>query len=157
MAVISTVENKTIVILEDNVIWLNTIRLWCESFGFKNVFHFNHTEDFLEYYFNNSDTIDVCLIDYKLEHDVICTDIIKKIRKLNLNTLIFSISANYINDEDVIDTEKMKQTLNAGANRAIFKDINCLYDAIRHHLLIKSAEKLKQKFRTIRSISSAIA
>jgi hypothetical protein len=147
MSKISTVTDKTIVILEDNVIWLNTIRLWCKSFGFKQVVHFNHTEDFLEYYNKNYENIHVCLVDYALEHNVTCIEIIKQIRYLNLNTLIFSISANYINDEDVIDTERMKKTLNAGANRAIFKNVDCLYDALKTHLLIKEAASFRERVR----------
>ena len=146
MNVIKNAVNKKVVILEDNLIWLNTMKLWCVNFGFKEVIIFNKVDEFLEYYYLNNSNIDVCLIDYKLQHNITCVEVIRAIRKLNLDTLIFSISANFVNDEDVVDTERMKAALNAGANRSILKDINCVHDAIRDHLLVRSAKQLSARY-----------
>jgi DNA-binding response OmpR family regulator len=131
-------KNKKIIIFEDNPIWLKTLYLWFRYFGFRDITCSgieNNTYEFCKY---NYLEVDVIIINFYNGRKN-TTDLIRKLRKLNNNFLIIVISADFINDYEVLDTKEMMKAMTAGATRVCIKDINKLKDVVIEHLNIRES------------------
>lgn len=126
--------NKTIAIFDDHHVWLDSIYLWCKcKYGFSNIYKTTKEDELYNYCLKNKDKIDVIILDfYNGKENTL--PLLKKIKKLNPNFLIIVVSANFISDEEVLDTKEMLKALQGGANRVCVKDINKLEDIIISHL-----------------------
>lgn len=137
-------KGKRVVIYDGNKIWSKTINLWCkEVYGFSDVVVFNDSNSFYEYVEENVFEIDLCIINFYDEYSN-NTKLIKKCRKVDSDLLIIAVSANFINDNEVLDTEEMIKALNAGANRATIKDKKQLEIIIEEHLNVRAMENFKE-------------
>jgi len=134
--------------------------LWLQHLGLKNTKCFNRVDDFMEFYEEHHDKVEGCIVDYYLDDGHLAPDVIKKIREISNSVLIVSVSANFVNDEDVIKTEDMKKALDAGANRVGLKNIDHVENMVMSHLKLRKAlpicprdinakkEKLDQLFKS---------
>ena len=131
--------NKQVIAYEDNPIWAKTLVLWLNHYGFGNVRTFNNKKCMACYIKDNHEKIDLCLIDfYDQEGDT--QQLIKEIREISKDLLIIAMSADFVNDREVLDTKEMVKTIYAGANRATFKDIKHLKMIIDEDLTLRSLD-----------------
>lgn len=131
--------SKKILIFDDNPIWLKTLYIWCRNYGFRDIRCIRDEEHVLnickEYYL----TIDVIIIDF-YNGNKNTTELINKLRKINPNFLIIAISANFINDTEVLVTSEMMKAMLAGASRVCVKDISKLKHIIIEHLTLRESK-----------------
>jgi DNA-binding NtrC family response regulator len=131
--------NKKIVVLEDNPIWTKTLRLWLSHYGSTDTVFFDNQEEYYVYALKNSNDIDVCIIDFYIGNNN-TQNLIKKLRDINSDLLIIAISADFVSDKYVLDTEEMIKAIYAGANRATIKDINHLKEVLDSHLCLREMD-----------------
>jgi DNA-binding NarL/FixJ family response regulator len=137
------ISDYKVVVYQDNPLWEKTLVLWCQNYGFEMIQSFNDKDTFLDYVNDEYDNIDICIMDFYEKEDNTISPI-KHLRKLNENCLILAVSANFVNDENVLDTNEMVKALWAGANRATFKDIKHVKDIIFGHLAVRSHENYSE-------------
>lgn len=131
------ISDYTIVIYEDNPVWEKTLTLWCSHYGFNKVQSFSDEGKFQNFMRDSHMNVDICLIDF---YDNIgnTTPLIRFLRELSDEMLIISISADFVSDEKVLDTEEMVKALWAGANRVTYKDIKYVKEILNEHLAVRS-------------------
>lgn len=135
-------EESLIVLLDDVDIWLKTVRLWLIHFGFKNVKAFSKVKDFMKYFEEHEKEIDACVVDFYLDDDGLDAPVvIKNMREINNDVLILAISADFINDRALLETEEMLRAMQAGANNVGVKEINSLQSMLVGHL--EAREQIK--------------
>lgn len=132
---------KKVVIFEDNKTWSDALFLWCRHFGFKDITCFNTKDDYLDY-ITIASHIDICIVNFYSKHKS-NQELIKMTRENHPDTLIFAISADFITDNDVLDTKEMIKAIYAGANRATIKDIRHIKQLIDEHLKIRTLTNWK--------------
>jgi DNA-binding NtrC family response regulator len=135
--------NYNVVIYEDNPIWEKTLTLWCKHYGFNKVDSFQCATKCLSYVKEDYLNIDIALIDF-YNQDGTTEFLIKQIRELNDNILIIAVSADFVTDSKVIDTEEMVKAIWAGANRVTFKDISYIQEIIEDHLKIRQRDDYQE-------------
>jgi DNA-binding response OmpR family regulator len=140
MNIVQSKLNKTIAIIDDTDIWLKTVKIWLIHYGFKDIICFDSAKGFYDYFQDHNQEIDIFIVDHFLEDYMLGTDVIRLVRNKHPESLIISTSADFLNDKYAVDTKSMKCALNAGANRAIFKDISSLRDVLKYHLLVREKE-----------------
>lgn len=125
---------KTVAIFDDHSVWLDSISLWCKcKYGFSNIYKTKNEDELYNYCLNNKYNVDVIILDF-YNGDKNTLPLLKKLKLINPDFLIIVVSANFISDEEVLDTKEMLKALDGGANRVCVKDINKLEDIIVSHL-----------------------
>jgi|SaaInlStandDraft_1057018.scaffolds.fasta_scaffold08478_2 CheY-like chemotaxis protein len=129
-------QDKKVVVYQENPIWEKTISLWCRHYGFGEIKSFTDKDKLENYCEDNHFQIDLIILDFydKGESN---RELIKALRKINEENLIIAISADFINDMSVLDTEEMAKALYAGANRVSIKEIKSLQLIIEQHLALR--------------------
>jgi DNA-binding NarL/FixJ family response regulator len=126
--------NKSVAIFDDHYVWLDSISLWCKcKYGFNKIYKTTSEDELYNYCLNNKNNVDVIILDF-YNGNKNTLPLLKKLKKINPNFLIIVVSANFISDEEVLDTKEMLKALEGGANRVCVKDINKLEDIIISHL-----------------------
>jgi CheY-like chemotaxis protein len=135
--------SKHIVVFEDNPVWQKTIKLWLKHYGCDKIHVFGKQDEIVDYVKDNHEDIDLCLVDfYDLEGDT--TGVIRKLRCMSADLLIIAISADFINDNAVLDTVEMVKAINAGANRVTLKDIKQLKEIANEHFAVRGHENYNE-------------
>jgi hypothetical protein len=128
--------SKSVVIFEENYIWSKSLVMWCKHFGFTNIQVFSDKKHYKKFIDQNRE-VDICIINFFNENGN-TEDLIKFTRKLMPNVLIFAVSSQFVNDQEVINTKEMLKAIYAGANRATIKQINYLKHVIDEHLKVRT-------------------
>jgi len=131
---VADLESKKIIILDDSELWLQAINIWLKNWGFENLTSCNTSKRYLDVL---DDSYDVIIIDYFLEEGIEAPSIIKKTKEINEHALIICASGLFVKDGNT-NFDKMTQALNAGANRAVPKEINSIGDVLKSHLHIRN-------------------
>ncbi len=146
--------NKNVVILDGNKVWRQTLFLWFRHFGFNKINVFGDEYELYDYVVKNKDDIDLVVINFYrsqeggdgfTDGEKDFAEIIKKLRKTYEDLLIFVVSANFINDNDVLRTDEMIRAIYAGCNRVTTKDIHSLKPLIDEHFKVRSDPDLIKK------------
>ena len=130
---------KKVIIFDDSPVWLKTLRLWCNHYGFRDVTCLSTENQILEICKEQYSEIDLIVIDFYNGKEN-TTKLFKKLRTINPNFLIIVVSADFVNDTEVLDTKEMMKAMMAGASRVSIKDINKLKDIIIEHLTLRESE-----------------
>lgn len=131
--------NKTVVLFETHPIWSKTIALWLRHYGIRDIQQFGEHEPCLEYLKEHSANIDCFITNYIIRNET-SQYFIKKTRAMYPKLLIVALSANFITDDEVLDTFKMRDALMAGANRVSIKDMKCLKEILEEHFALRESE-----------------
>jgi DNA-binding NtrC family response regulator len=135
--------HKSVVVFEDNLIWGKAVALWLRKYGFSEVRVFNTKDDMKNHFQENCNVIDVCIIDF-YDQNASTEDLIKDIRNMSPYVLIIAMSADFINDNDVINTKEMIKAIEAGANRVTFKNISHLKLILDEHIKARASSEYQE-------------
>ena len=155
--------NMNAIIYNENLLWANTLNLWCKHYGFNRVNLIHDKNALVTYANDNISDIDLIIVGYYGNDGKDNTDIIKKLRNISSDFLIIAVSADFVTDMELLDTKAMKDAIFAGANRASIKEIKSLKAIIDQHIALrthKDYELMKkdpeQYFKNINNIVTTL-
>jgi DNA-binding NtrC family response regulator len=87
---------------------------------------------------------DFVILDYYLQTNIHCPDIVKKIKNKSKEIFVLCTSSAFVIENDkavVVNKGIMKDCLNSGANRVCRKDIHEIIDILETHEYIRSSSR----------------
>ncbi len=132
----SCINNKKILFLDDNVDLVRMVPNWFKNYSATVLGYSDHDEFLMDV--EHIKTADAIIIDFYLGHGVTAIQIIKKIREINKDVLIITISCNFIDEEKgEYKTDDMISALNVGSNRVCVKEFNCIEIILASHFKVR--------------------
>jgi CheY-like chemotaxis protein len=80
---------------------------------------------------------DCLIIDFHLSGSSEAPEVIREVKKTCDKALILAVSCDFQTDDDQLKTDKMISAINAGAHRAIPKNVKQIVDIMSTHLEVR--------------------
>jgi DNA-binding response OmpR family regulator len=134
----ANLEGKKVVVIDDSDAWSNLMAAVLKKKGCDVSTYQCHNKYINELREKGPGFCPDCLVvDFHLSGSTEAPEIIKEVKITCDKALILSVSCDFVEDNNVLKTDKMIEALNAGAHRVIPKNINQIVDIMSAHFEVR--------------------